>query len=139
MTVQTIRHLQSHKANPVNEALEIAVIDKAGSGGANHHYSITGFSSKTNSSCPFIARYGRPAEHATILFQNGPVDEVGVNGITHEALLAILIDRLDCFQHGPFANEYNAEALDCLHTALAALQTRTAIRTARGVEGTHQI
>ena len=62
-----------------------------------------------------------------------------VNGITHEALLAILIDRLECFQHGPFANEYNAEALDCLHTALAALQTRTAIRTARGVEGTHQI
>lgn len=139
MSVQTIRYIKSHKQNQANEALNIAVIDKAGSGNASHHYHITGYNSKTNSSCPFIARYGRPAEHSTILFQNGPIQEVGVNGITHEALIAVVIDRLECFQSGPYSNEYNQEALESLRDALAALQTRTAIRTARGVEGTHTI
>jgi hypothetical protein len=34
------------------------------------------------------------------LFQNGPIAEVGVNGVTHEVLLAIVADRLRSFQKG---------------------------------------
>ena len=37
-----------------------------------------------------------------IRFQNGPIAEAGVNGLTHEALLAVLEDRLVGFQSGPY-------------------------------------
>ena len=61
-----------------------------------------------------------------------------VNGVTQEALLAIVIDRLRSFQAGPFACDENGEALDYCGYALAALQKRTLARIARGVEGTTQ-
>ena len=35
-----------------------------------------------------------------ITFQHGPIKEVGRNGLTNEALLAIVIDRLECAQAG---------------------------------------
>jgi hypothetical protein len=74
-----------------------------------------------------------------IEFQNGPIKEVGVNGLTHEVLLAILADRLRCFQAGAFANEFNAEALSHIEAAQAALQARTRERMSRNVEGTHAL
>ncbi len=129
------RELTTHKVNPANDVLNVFAIDEPGSGGANHRYEITGFDSKTN-----------PAESSlddrdrlSILFQNGPINEVGVNGVTHEALIAILIDRLQGFQNGPFANQYNALALEHLVLARKALQSRTLERMDRGVEGTHTV
>jgi hypothetical protein len=117
-----MRTIESHKVNPANDTLMITVLDQPGSGGACHRYEI--------------------ADGAGVMkvieFQNGPIAEVGVNGITHEALLAILIDRLDGFQTGPYANASNAEALLHLVSAQAALHARTKERMARGVEGTHQ-
>lgn len=98
-----MRQLHGHKVNPANDNLSIEVLDEPGAGGANHLYNIAGFNTATNPSCPFVARYGKPAEHSTVLFQNGPIAKVGVNGVTHEALLAILIDRLRSFQAGPYA------------------------------------
>lgn len=132
-----MRKLTEHSFNPVNDKLEIEVMDAAGSGGASHHYRITGFNSETNESDPFVARHGAPAEHATVLFQNGPILEVGVNGVTHEALLAILIDRLKCLQAGPYHSPYNLIALQHLQAALNQLHARTQERMKRGVEGTH--
>ena len=120
------------------DRLKIEVMDAPGSGGAHHHYRITGFNTRTNPSDPFTARHGQPAEHATVLFQNGPIAEAGVNGVTHEALLAILIDRMECFQAGPFKNDYNAVALEHLESARWALLARTRERMERGVEGTHK-
>lgn len=131
------RTLHGHKVNGANEKLEIAVLDEPGHGGACHHYHITGFDTATNKSDPFVARHGKSAQHSTVLFQNGPIAEVGVNGVTHEALLAILIDRLEGFQDGRYANSFNASALASLLAAQAALQRRTIERTERGVEGTH--
>jgi hypothetical protein len=119
--------------------LQVEVLDEPGSGGANHLYHITGFSSKTNPSDPWTARHGQPAEHSTILFQNGPIPEVGVNGLTHEAVLAILIDRMRGFQKGPFACRENAIALTHLEESLMWLQKRTLARLARGVEGTLEV
>ena len=70
-----------------------------------------------------------------IFFQNGPIRENGVNGVTNEALLAIVIDRLRSFQLGPFPSPSNAAALlNCEH-ALSQLQQRTKDRIKRGVEG----
>lgn len=133
-----MRQLTSHQVNGANEALKIEVLDEPGSGGASHHYRISGFNTESNPSDPFVHRHGSPAQYATVLFQNGPIGEVGVNGITHEALLAILIDRLEAFQRGPFANEYNQGALTSLVTAKEFLHARTRHRQARGVEGTHK-
>lgn len=134
-----MRQLTGHKVNPANDKLNIAVVDEPGSGGASHLYQITGFNSGTNPSDPWTKRHGQVAEHSTILFQNGPINEVGVNGLTHEALLAILIDRLQAFQKGPYAGRENAIALTHLEDAQHWLQHRTRARMDRGVEGTHTV
>lgn len=76
-------------------------------------------------------------ELTTIKFQTGPVKENGVNGVTNEALLAILIDRLDHLQ-GKFPCNENEVALSHINKALDALEARTADRLSRGVEGTNQ-
>lgn len=131
------RELTGHKVNPANDVLTIEVLDGPGSGGANHLYHITGFNSGSNPSDPWTKRHGSPAVHSTVLFQNGPINEVGVNGVTHEALLAILIDRMEGFQAGPYASPDNQVALEAMRTAQIALQRRTRARMARGVEGTH--
>ena len=102
--------------------LKIEVLDEPGSGGANHWYEIS----------------DRKGCMAKILFQNGPIKESGVNGVTGEALMAIQIDRLRSFQAGPFACRENAVALTKLEESLMWLQRRTVARIKRGVEGTHQ-
>ena len=93
--------------------LRIEVLDEPGQGGANHEY--------------VIAFDGED--------QNGPIKEYGVNGVTQETLLAVVIDRLRNFQAGPFACAANAMALHHIEAALELLQQRTKDRIARGVEG----
>lgn len=139
MDIALPRSIEDHKVNPANDTLKIQVQDPPGAGGANHLYHITGFSTATNPSDPFTSRYGQPADHATILFQNGPIAEVGVNGVTHEALLAIVADRLRSFQKGPYACKANACALTHIEEAQHWLQQRTIERMRRGVEGTHTV
>lgn len=134
-----MRTLSDHKVNPANDKLEIEVLDEPGSGGASHLYHITGFNSGSNPSDPWTKRHGQPAEHSTILFQNGPINEVGVNGLTHEALIAIVVDRIRAFQAGPYACRENALALTKLEEAQHWLNARTRARMARDVEGTHKV
>lgn len=122
-----MRELTGHKVNPVNDQLRVEAFDEPGNGGAHHEYLII---------LPNDAMT-RDGMIYAIRFQNGPIAEVGVNGITHEALLAILIDRLECFEAGPYASEFNARALGYLQAAQESLQARTKERMARGVEGTH--
>jgi hypothetical protein len=134
-----MREITSHKVNPANDKLRIQVTDEPGAGGANHLYMIEGFDTASNASDPFVERHGAPAKHTTILFQNGPINESGVNGITQEVLLAIVIDRLQAFQRGPFACRENALALTKLEEAQHWLFSRTLARMQRGVEGTHTV
>lgn len=133
------RALFDHKVNPANDTLSITVLDDPGAGGAQHLYQIEGFNSASNPSDPWTDRHGQPATHSTILFQNGPINEVGVNGVTHEALLAIVADRLRSFQQGPYACKANACALTHIEEAMHWLQQRTLERMRRGVEGTHAV
>lgn len=72
-------------------------------------------------------------------FQHGPILESGVNGVTNEALLLVVQDRLRCFQMGKFACKENEIALTAVDAALAALESRTAARRARKVEGTSNV
>ena len=88
-----------------------------------------------------ISQKGVPPDLYTvqaICFQNGPVKEKGYNGNSQEALLAILIDRLEGFQSGQYACHDNQMALDHLQGARLWLYKRTMDRVARNVEGTHQ-
>lgn len=115
--------------------LEILVMDEPGPGGANHCYQILGYDPESNPSAPAGADY---LQSEIILFQNGPIKEVGVNGISNEALAAILIDRMRGFQSGPYAGFQDRNALACFSDGLDWLQRRTRDRLERGVEGTHE-
>ena len=120
--------------------LQIEVLDEPGQGGACHEYSIKG---RTSAKLPITLMDGAKVhsdgtctvEFCRVEFQNGPIKEQGINGITQEALLAILIDRLRGFHEGPYRCWENAVALIHLEDALIWLQKRTRDRLARGVEG----
>lgn len=118
-----MRELHGHKVNPANDVIAITVLDEPGPGGANHKYEC----SLPDGSTTLIA------------FQNGPILEAGVNGLTHEALIAIVVDRMQAFQSGPFACRENALALTKLEEAQMWLLQRTRNRMVRGVEGTHTV
>lgn len=111
-----------------NHQVTITVRDEPGAGGANHIYGIE-WPTKNNPDTE--------VDQLLVAFQNGPIKEFGVNGVTQEALLAIVIDRLRSFQAGPFACPENQQALHWAQMCLATLQLRTKARIARGVEGTH--
>lgn len=119
-----MRELTSHRVNGLNEALTILVTDEPGQGNACHRYEIL-FGPDHNRVCH-------------IEFQNGPIQEGGVNGTSNEALLAIVEDRLLGFQSGEYACRENAVALTKLQEAMMWLQKRTLDRVKRGVEGTNQ-
>lgn len=129
-----MRTIHDHKVNPANDKLTITVLDEPGAGGACHLYRIGGFDTSSNGSDE-----GPAFQMADILFQNGPIPEVGVNGVTHEALIAIVVDRLRSFQAGPYACRENALALTKLEEAQHWLHSRTRARMNRGVEGTHTV
>ncbi len=122
-----MRKLTDHivEGDSANHQVSINVLDEPGAGGANHEYNLVWYRGDVR------------FEH-DINFQNGPIKEVGVNGLTQEALLAITIDRLRAFQAGPFSCRENAIALTHCEDALMWLQRRTRTRIARGVEGTHK-
>lgn len=126
-----IREITTHKVNGCNEALKIEVLDEPGAGGACHEYLIV----LPETSKPID--FAHAGNAVLIPFQNGPIVEAGVNGITQEALLAVVIDRLQSFQAGPYACFENGCALDFITAGLTWLQKRTSDRLARGVEGTH--
>jgi hypothetical protein len=129
-----MREITSHIVNPVNDKIKIVVLDQPGPGGANHIYGISGMDLVRNMAA-MNTPDDRPEDEASIIFQCGGIAEHGVNGITQEALLAIVIDRLECFQNGPFASAFNAKALYHVKQAQDALLSRTRERISRGVEG----
>ena len=75
-------------------------------------------------------RTGQEAD-SFLFFQAQP----GGHGVTNESLLAVVIDRLRCFQAGEFACEENAAAMRMIETGLQHLHQRTRYRKSRGVEG----
>lgn len=130
-----MHELTEHKVNPVNDRLRIVVADEPGAGGAHHRYDIRGYDESANPSTP---EHDEIIPGVTILFQNGTIPEAGVNGVTHEALLAVVADRLRSFQAGPYSCKENACALTHIEEALHWLHSRTIKRMQRGVEGTHK-
>jgi len=124
------RIITDHIADQANERLEITAIDDPGPGGANHYYEIP---------ARVIGKHPADQSRLSILFQNGPIPEAGINGLTHEVLLAIVADRLRGFQTGPYACKENEQALLSIEEALESLKKRTRDRIKRGVEGKREV
>lgn len=140
-----MRKITDHVTNGLNEAIEITATDGPGPGGANHCYMLKVPCRQSETHTVIAATY--------INFQNGPISKPDdVNGLSNEALIAIVIDRMRGFQYGrkedgtfdenvrgKYACRDNAIALTLLEDALMRLQKRTRDRMARGVEGTHKV
>ena len=93
---------------------------------ANNHYSV----STTKEPSVVVGE---------VRFQNGGINEAGVNGVMNEDLIAMVIDRLNSFQTSKFKCRENALAITKLEEALLWLRKRTMDREDRGVEGTHTV
>lgn len=130
-----MRKITRHLVDGESTQLTVHVADEPGSGGAHHLYLLDGFDFRENPSMESLKDLRFDSNIQGIFFQNGPVKESVANGITCELLLALVIDRLECFQSGPYACMDNAVALEHTAYALETLQQRTKRRIAQGVEG----
>lgn len=114
------------KTIPNNAPTNVAALDDRDpkAGNAFHEYGI---------------QWGGPKEVTRIQFQHGPRGVQGsVPGVFDDDLLAIIQDRLEGFQSGPFACEENQEALVAVRAAREALGKRVARRIAQGVLGANE-
>lgn len=114
------------KAIPTNSPTNVAALDARdpGAGNARHRYAI---------------QFGGPKDVCIIQFQHGarglPDSKPGV---FDDDLLAVLQDRMEAFQAGPFACDENAAALAHIRAAREALGGRVAARIAKGVLGANE-
>lgn len=113
------RRIETHGTDAANKQINLFATDEAGAGGASHQYFAEGKG---------VAQM--------LHFQKGAIQESGLNGITNEVLLAIVMDRMEAWQNGPYANDFNRRALGHLQAAMNEMKARSAERAARGVEGT---
>lgn len=98
-------------------------LETPGPGGACHSYQIVW----QGLSCTHVV--GESPYHVGVLslkFQNGVVGDDGArNGVTEEALISILIHRLECFQRGSYPCPENEAAIMGLTAARGQLHART--------------
>lgn len=133
-----MRQLTSHVVNGLNESIYIGVMDEPGPGNACHKYDLAPMKDVEPNKGAVRSQVPVEEAHVVIKFQEGPIAEAGVNGVSNESLLAIVEDRLLGFQSGQYACRENAVALTKLQECMMWLQKRTRDRMARGVEGTSQ-
>lgn len=69
-------------------------------------------------------------------FQKGPIKENGINGISNEDILVLVLTRLKGFQGTKFSCRENAIAITKIEETLMWLEKRTLDRLSRDVEGT---
>jgi hypothetical protein len=113
-----MREIETHKVTGLNEAITIHAADEPGVSGAHHEY-ICSYN------VPSPWEDGTPVRHHYgIKFQQGPIQKVGVNGLSIESLVAICLDRLEGLQSGPFPCSENEEALQHFKKGLEALHQR---------------
>jgi len=109
-----------------DQNLILRALDDEGFGGAHHVYEVT--ESLSEDELPV-------GQTAHIIFQNGPAKEVGMNGVQHIHLLAMIADRLRAFQRSEFACDENAACLAAVEQAMHWDRERTRRRIAQKTEG----
>lgn len=125
------RRLYDHGVTKLNrESIVVETADLRGEDNAHHKYTID------------VIRFGQTGdtpdelvERCTLNFQNGGLAEVGPNGITEQALLAVVLDRLRSFNDGPYRCRENSMMITKIEEALMWSGKRAADRAMRGVEG----
>lgn len=128
------RELYDHKGNRFNrECVKVTTADLRQSDNAHHAYKIEVFPFET-------PKYGnesafQPIEICEINYQNGGLKEAGANGITDQALLAVILDRMRSFNDGQFRCRENSLIITKLEEALMWMEKRSNDRAHRGVEG----
>lgn len=88
--------------------------DDKSADGSSHSY---GFSYQPSAGAPSIPM-------GSIKFQNGPVAQAGVNGVSDAQLISVLIDHIEGFQNGPYRCNENYQAAWHLREALGWLKLR---------------
>lgn len=115
------------KALPNNAPTNVAALDPRDpeAGGASHVYGV---------------QYGGPKDVLRVQFQHGPRGVASsTSGVFDDDLLAIVQDRIEGFQAGPFACVENQAALDAVQAAREALGSRVARRISQGVLGANEV
>ena len=122
ITQSALRPITTHVVSGEATELRLNAINKDVCGAHSADYSVS---------------YMREVRHVqqNFTFQKGSVQLHGINGLTNEVLLAMVMDRLARFQEGSLAGEDSGRALYYLDKAMSALQVRTCSRVLRGVEG----
>lgn len=127
--------------NRPSEYTEVYCHDGPGAGGMCHEYSITRKPSDAEAYDEYSTQAaeepfeGDRSIFTTVGFQNGPIQENGVNGCHNEDLILIVLDRLRGAQKGDFSCRENALAITKLEEALLWLNYRTNTRVYQKVEG----
>ena len=112
-----MREITIHKSHDQDRQPKLTAMGHIGTGGSEQLYRI-------EFKCPDGSEMHLPLDFISLEH----------DGVTNEALLAVVIDRLEGFQAGPFNCTENAVAQDHARAALNMLHARTMARIARGVE-----
>jgi hypothetical protein len=116
--------MKTHSASCVdvlNDSLTIVATDEIGSGGANHRWEV---------------RTDNGDVVASVQFQNGPRGDLNsIAGVTHAAIVALLLEQLRQFQLGPYPSRETALIITKLEETLDIIHRRTRERANRGVLG----
>lgn len=116
----------THKTTDLNKAITIQA-GEPGAGGAPTIYTLF---------IPDSVPTEQGGVHTVLNFQSKPIaSPADYNGLTNEALAAVLLDRMMGFQSGPFKCSENELIIAGLKNALFWMQNRTNDRVKRGVEG----
>lgn len=111
------------------DLLQVQALDAPDAAGLQHVYAVSGFTGLNDSLT------GGIPNQLLMIFQNGPVEDKGVNGLTNEVVIAVVADRLRCLEAGPYTTGSRARALAHLEEALQELTSLTIDRRSRGVDG----
>lgn len=120
MNANTKKITDHHDGFGLNESIVVRPLDEVGPGGAHHFY---------------VAEVDGQ-EVARVQFQKGPRNEPGSTpGVTHMAMLALLLHPLRAFQEGDYPSRENEFAIKDIESALNWMHKRARDRAARGVLG----
>lgn len=112
-----MRHISSHTAHG-SSALRITADDAPFRGMPAHRYDVEGFDTANNRavrSGGFVPRF----RNLSIIFatDDAAANDIGPDGITMDAMLAILADHLHGLQSGPTASQGKQLALEYVESA----------------------
>jgi hypothetical protein len=125
------RPLYDHMVNRFNrECINVLTADERASDNAHHAY-VIGVSRGAECS----TERDEVVERCELNFQNGGLKEVGANGITDQALIAVVLDRMRSFNDGQFRCRENSMIITKLEEAMMWMEKRGNDRARRGVEG----